>query len=403
MPSPLVLLARGLFLRVVESLEWTIRFSYPQSSLHVFLRHALRISYTAGLYCFVLFDLVYMFTNCVLSPLADPPLDTRETKRPSGRHRVPVPAWQLITVFGGLPLNIASILREQGSTVVEGTYPVIRRVVLHSVTALTAALTFAFLLALPLLMVWIVVRRLTVEPYKHTWTQRTARTTRLCARALFVLLTFEWLAIVDVPLLRVVGVSKWLGLTAFTAAGLWFFCDRTAAYFLRKAVVTLTLPRKPYTVSPHNSSSSDHWVHFMLSPATLVFNAYVYTATTASAGIASAFMALACATGLAFSIVALDILIYWMYFRFRVSPTVPSNSTHYSTTERMAVFLAEFSVRDGDGRTTWDKDGREYRLEVGMVFFEAGENGRGFGQIFGAGEWILVAKFTLRGRKFKRL
>ncbi|KAJ7054978.1 hypothetical protein C8F01DRAFT_1234799 [Mycena amicta] len=383
MPSPLVLLARGLFL--VESLEWTIRFSYPQSSLHVFLRHALRIAYTAGLYCFVLFDLVYIFTNCVFSPLADPPLDTRETKQPSGRHRVPVPAWQLITVFGGLPLNIASILRQQGSTVIEGTYPVIRRVVLHSVTALTAALTFAFLLALPLLMVWIVVRRLTVEPYKHTWAQRTARTTRLCARAFFVLLAFEWLAIVDVPLLRVVGVSKWLGLTAFTAAGLWLFCDRTTAYFLRKVVVTLTLPRKPYTVSPHNSSSSDHWARFMLFPATVVVNAYLQPSWCLHALLRWP------------SIVALDILIYWMYFRFRVSPTVPSKSTHYSTTERMAVSLAEFSVRDDDGRTTWDKDGREYRLEVGMVF-EADENGRGFGQIFGAGEWILVANFTLRGR-----
>ncbi|KAJ7054988.1 hypothetical protein C8F01DRAFT_1160603 [Mycena amicta] len=243
-------------------------------------------------------------------------------------------------------------------------------------------------------MVWIVVRRLTVEPYKHTWTQRTARTTRLCARAFFVLLAFEWLAIVDVPLLRVVGASKWLGLTAFTAAALWLFCDRTAAYFLSKAVVTLTLPRKPYTVSPHNSSSSDHWVRFMLFPATLVVNANVYTATTASAGIASAFMVLACAIALAFSIVALDILIYWMYFRFRFSATDAANA---STIQRMAVSLAEFSVRDGDGRTTWDKDGRQYRLDVAMTF-ESDENGRGFGQIFGAGEWILVANFTLRGR-----
>nr|GAT59715.1 predicted protein [Mycena chlorophos] len=382
MPTPFSVLARSFTL--VECAEWAIRLYYPQSAVHHLLRRTLTLAYTAGLYGLVAFDLVAIFVNFGLAPIVECLLDAPVHSRSRG-VRPKVPPWQLCAVFGGLPVVVGSILREQGSETIPGTYVVLKDAVVPLLRCLGVAILAAFVVFVPLLVVWVVSRRLTVKPYKRKWSRRTSSALRLTSNAFFALLAFEWMHSKhpqQTDLASVLNTSKWIGLAAYVGAAIWFFSDRAATFFLRKALAILKLPPTP--VKSFNTLPPDlshHWVQFVFFPMAVVLNAYVYTGTSTIAGVAWTIGALGASTVLAFYIVLLDILIYRLFCDF-----LPVPSAEYSTTDIMAIHLAQFCLRDAEGKTGWERRG--YRSQIG-VWVETSEGG------FGVGRWRIMARFSV--------
>ncbi|KAF7302239.1 hypothetical protein MIND_00790900 [Mycena indigotica] len=397
-----------LFL-AVESFGWTIRLVHPQTPLHHLLRQTLNASYTMLLYSLVAFDLFYLFVNLVLSPLldrfADEPSEARGTGAKEGDGRIRVHAWQLLAVFGGLPALVALTLRERSSEIIEGTYQVLQRVVFRTAIVFSAFIIASFFIILPLFIVWLVVKRLTVDKHKQTWSDWTDTIVFTSTNIFLLLLSVQWIYSdgqqSKVPPFASVFVMayKWLGLAAYGGAIFWLFCDRAATILLRKGLALVLLPKTSTSQSTDKSipkSSSHQWTRFVLFPAVCVVNGCVHFAPTLQNGIAEAVFALLGITFIAFYILMLDLSIYQLRFQASRFPRL-----QYSPWELMGIALAEFSLRDVQGNTVWEKKGLDYCPQLAL-HFEGDEAASRLGQIFGAGDWKLVVRFSFHRRTRKR-
>ncbi|KAF7332655.1 hypothetical protein MKEN_00148300 [Mycena kentingensis (nom. inval.)] len=324
-----------------------------RSALRTLVRDVADLASLAAVYVSVALALVWIAFNYALSPLLNAlfSLPKSDAER-SGRELVPF--WKFGPVFASVPFAAASTIRGPTTGFVLGTLRVILHVAARSSTVLVILFLAAFLLGLPLLILFIIVKRLSVDPHRRVWTRRNNVAADLVINTCLFILPFEYAALLlgrqsrQVALLA--AMSKWGGLAAYTLAAVWFFCDRAAVYFFRKAIPRLMLTRKR-TKRRRLAQADDgtvQWLRFVVFPAILVLNGFICSSDTP---VLSNVLTLACATALAFTLVVFDII--------------------------MGIYLATYAVRDETGKTVWEKRGWEYYPEVGISVE--------FGQ---AGQWL---------------
>ncbi|KAJ7119503.1 hypothetical protein C8R44DRAFT_788244 [Mycena epipterygia] len=93
---------------------------------------------------------------------------------------------------------------------------------------------------IPLIIIWFIAKRLTVEPYKSSWSCTTSRYTRFIGGSFLYLLVLEVLTLYKLQLPPAIlqhlawqatplaHCFKWLGLCAYAATTMWFLTDKTA-------------------------------------------------------------------------------------------------------------------------------------------------------------------------------
>ncbi|KAJ7506608.1 hypothetical protein B0H11DRAFT_1972003 [Mycena galericulata] len=221
------------------------------------------------------------------------------------------------------------------------------------------------LLSVPLIVIWIIAKRLTVEPCKSSWYRVTSICTRSIMGAFLYLLAIEGITLhrpLALPLEAVPPLllwqstilsymCKWLGAGAYAAAVMWLLTDKIAKYFLDRALTRLSLREKPAPARPHHHGLVN-LTQFFFFPITMVCNCYLYN----TEGILPAATTIASITVGIFAVVLVDALLYWTYFFWtgRRQPQV-SNGARMSPTDCMALALFGFAVRDPKtGKTTWD-------------------------------------------------
>ncbi|KAJ7228145.1 hypothetical protein GGX14DRAFT_611464 [Mycena pura] len=303
----------------------------------------------------------------------------RESDEPRGMRgflaHLEFPALYASAVF-----VVAAMLRPRGSAFFQGTYQVLKRVVIRTGIFTAVLAVLPLLLFAPLLIIWIIVKRLTVEPHKAAWAKATAVCMRLIVGAFIHVLALESIALYQpqasrlqayLPLLiwqasLLATLSKWFGLGTYPITLMWLFTDKTAKYFLDQALKTLSVARDPNAAPPSLYRGLLRLARFFLLPIAMICNGHMYTATTLYEGALSAGIAIAWATAGAFVVVTVDLAVYWAYFwrsgrRRRSDASLEEPAS--SPAEVMALALFGFAVRDSTGQTMWDQFEQEGSAE----------------------------------------
>ncbi|KAJ6617971.1 hypothetical protein B0H10DRAFT_1281147 [Mycena sp. CBHHK59/15] len=309
-------------------------------------------------------------------------------------------------VLASLILPVASSLRPKGTPFFIGSFQVITRVGKFSGIAL--AVIFAPLLvpSVPLLIVWTIVKRLTIEPYKTSWYRIVALSNRTINGAFLYLLVLEGVSLHGPPSFTVVQrlawqatplslFFKWFGICAYAAVLIWVLTDRTALYLLNRTAHKLNVPKNPPAPVPLYQVLI-LLAQYVLLPISMVLNGYVYTSRSrASETLIPATIVLAWTTLGVFAVFLFDLFVYWMYFfcgarrssnpiyvqepetaqgseiapeaesESSKSPPVPDmrNGDWSNPLDVIGLSIFGFAVRDKDGKTIWDQQNEKLAEE----------------------------------------
>ncbi|KAJ6536729.1 hypothetical protein DFH09DRAFT_1178615 [Mycena vulgaris] len=275
-----------------------------------------------------------------------------------------------VFIFAGLVIGAASVLRPRGTGFLLGTWRVLMIVLMIVLLAIgkiagmvVGALFFLpLLVSAPLIIIWAIAERITVEPHKSSWSHATALSTRITVGTFLYLLVIEGVSLYQPAHLETVvphlawqatllsELFKWLGLGAYTCASLWHFTDIAARYLVNRAVICLSL-------------------RWQIAPQPL-YKGFQNIAHP-SKGIVSAAIVIAWITAGVFALLLFDVLVYWSYFywghrqrqrRAQSDTTTPPASDEPGDQvlvlyilDIMAITLFGNAIRDKTGRGLWDQ------------------------------------------------
>ncbi|KAJ6536708.1 hypothetical protein DFH09DRAFT_1178558 [Mycena vulgaris] len=251
-----------------------------------------------------------------------------------------------IFIFPGLAIRAASVLRPSGTGFLLGTWRVLMPVLQHTGMVAGALFFPPLLVSAPLIIIWAIVKRITVEPHKSSWSHVTALSTRITVGTFLYLLAIEGVSLYQPAHLETVvphlawqatllsELFKWLGLGAYACASLWYFTDKAAEYLFNRAAIYLSLQLDPPVPKPLYKGLQKI-AQFILFPIAMICHGYM---RSPSKGIVSA------AIFIAGSPLAHD---------NTAASDAPADQS--SVLDIMAVALIGYTVRDKTGKTFWEQ------------------------------------------------
>lgn len=277
-----------------------------------------------------------------------------------------------ILTIAAITITAASLVRPKRSGIFLGTYQVLARTVRHAGITITIIVGPPLVVSAPLLIIWVIVKRLGVEPHKTSWSYPLKISKRIYVGTFLYLLTIEEISLLPQPqassLKAVLGhlawqagllsrLYSWIGLGAYAFGILWWLTDKTASYFIRRGFAILSAKLEPRALLPcfHDVI---YCARLLLLPIAMISDSYLYDASTASEGLTCAAITVAWATVGVSAVFVFDVLVYWTYIfwsgrRVRSNSQAPEKRS--SPADVMAVALVGFAIRDTSGKTLWDK------------------------------------------------
>ncbi|KAJ7462025.1 hypothetical protein FB451DRAFT_1267523 [Mycena latifolia] len=254
-----------------------------------------------------------------------------------------------------------------------GTFKVLMTVAGYTGLAAAVLLCPSLLVSAPLLIIWAIAKRLTVEPYKSSWYRVITVCTRIIASIFAYLLVIETITFYQPPLLEPVvahlawqaellsALWKWFGLAAYASVILCISTDKTARYFLDRALLKLSLEPIPPAAPRGGYDILILAAQYIILPIGMICNSYIRSASLALDGLVSAAIVVAWITVGVLALFVLDVLVYWAYFFWAGRQRSQSESTtasdaqagRSSPIDTMAIALFAFTIRDATGKTPW--------------------------------------------------
>ncbi|KAF8182155.1 hypothetical protein K438DRAFT_1840399 [Mycena galopus ATCC 62051] len=255
-----------------------------------------------------------------------------------------------IFTLAAFALVSAAFVRPEDSGILIGTYQALERVVRHVGISVVVVVGPPLILFAPTLIIWTIVKRLSVEPHKAYWSRALRVFRRIYIGTFLYLLAIEGFSSYQ-PFIHLIWQAehlsrlfRWIGLAAYSFGVLWLLTDTTTSYFLyRGLALLLSKPVKP-PGPPHTLANI---CVLLLLPIAMLCNSYLYAAK----GLASAALAILRATGGVLAVFVFDFCVYWTYYFW------PNGQDfQLSAVDLMAIELVGFTIRDASGKTQWDRN-----------------------------------------------
>ncbi|KAJ7462059.1 hypothetical protein FB451DRAFT_1371091 [Mycena latifolia] len=251
--------------------------------------------------------------------------------------------------FAGLAFFAAWVLRPTGASILGGTFQVLMTVAGYTTVAILCP---SLIVSAPLLIIWVMVRRLTVEPHKSSWYRAIRVCTRITAGIFAYLLVIETITFYQPPLLEpVIAHLAWQA----------ELLSAPSKYFLDRALLKLSLEPIPPAAPRRGYDSLVLVAQYIILPIGMICNGYICSASLALDGLVSAAIVIAWITVGVLALFVLDVLVYWAYFFWAGRQRSQSESTtasdaqagRSSPIDTMAIALFAFTIRDATGKTPW--------------------------------------------------
>ncbi|KAJ7497448.1 hypothetical protein FB451DRAFT_1211518 [Mycena latifolia] len=222
----------------------------------------------------------------------------------SFRSRIPRLLPYLACIFGA-----AAILHEADSE------SPLHWAVLRTVGKVSAYLT---LLLVPLGILWLLIKRLPLEPYKSIWRISTTVAPRVLIPPFLCLVILEGLSSYALPppfpyliqqAPRLSQGFKALGMGAYASVAVWQLTDATGAYLYSRAIAIMKLPVPRDTVFVPRS-----FVSPLIFPVAMIGNGCMYAAPSASKGFVSAIATVGWLTLQVAAFACCSFVVYARYF-----------------------------------------------------------------------------------------
>ncbi|KAF7360304.1 hypothetical protein MVEN_00759900 [Mycena venus] len=266
-------------------------------------------------------------------------------------------------IIAVLLLPAAALQRPKGSTLVLGTYQVLKPVTIN----LGLSITFFFFLGILILAPIIIFRR------ERGLLRAMGYSTLLILGILFYALLLQGITLFhpESPFLQTVFshltwqasllavFCRCFGLGTYFIGTSWLLTNVTSMFLLRRCIVLE--PRHFRKAKKLGDSPPPPYIRFsklfqpMFMPAVFLCKGYLYTAPTFLAGLTSAGIILAWATAVALALFFVDVLFYWVWFDLRTrKPRREGSTSSPSSLDRMALILGVHTVRNAEGETLVD-------------------------------------------------
>ncbi|KAJ6594675.1 hypothetical protein B0H19DRAFT_1225740 [Mycena capillaripes] len=324
-------------------------------------------------------------------PYDEESLATADSNTPKLGARRILSICEGILSFFVVIFTIAGLLLPRGTPIIKGSLQLIGRFFKYTAMGGAALLGLLLLPGIPLLIIWIIIKRVTAEPYKTSWARRKRLAIRTTGGVFLYLLALECISLYaplrSAPVLQrlvwqagpLSRAGKWFGLCVYGVSTLWMCTNHTGGYFVyrgaRKVGAKITPP--PQTRLRRNICE------FILLPAAMVYNGDAYAAAQAismisyKAAISDVLRymfvmanlsapALLGWTTLVVAVFLLDLLGYWLFYVWSGWNQV-RDETWRSPLDVMSIHLFAFCVRYTDGETLCDKWEKEAAAAKSVV------------------------------------
>ncbi|KAF7302241.1 hypothetical protein MIND_00791100 [Mycena indigotica] len=195
-------------------------------------------------------------------------------------------------------------LRPPEMSVVNGTWTILLQATTHVLIVAICILGPILILSAPVLAVFVMVNRLSLEPYKTKWSNYTRTYTLVVATPTQSKFGQQTLS----PLPFLTSTLQTLGISAYSLAVLWTVSDRVASRLLRRAVTRPEITTNPPPRRPLQEGLLQ-WANFVVMPFAMALDGYAFNGQ-----LGTGIKVLIAVTLAAFGIVVLDFCIYWVYF-----------------------------------------------------------------------------------------
>ncbi|KAJ7688675.1 hypothetical protein B0H17DRAFT_1202766 [Mycena rosella] len=266
----------------------------------------------------------------------------------------------------GAALTSVLLLRPRDASLLQGIIAVLMLVIKDTGMAIAVLFCTTLLVSAPLLIIWVLVRRLSVEPYKSSWYRILAVCTRITFGVVLYLLAIE-----DLTLYQLARLEAVVPHLTWQASLLSELCRSFGLeYFLDRALIKLspeTRPPEPGLLYPRLYQGLMNFARFIPLPIAMICNGHLRSASSAAAGLVSAAIFIAWITASVLALCVFDVLVYWTYFfwasRRESQPDSPmASKLRPSPADTMAVALFRFAVPDSTGQTIGER-GKSRELE----------------------------------------